>query len=171
VPANPSDALEVLRASTPARLFAFGQLVSTRPWEPLRVHAEAVGAPGKEAELIRDPRVARVLLAMTAENRDWARDVRLQAIRTAAIMLSYDPAEITDDQGFPRRLRDVPPELRMCMESFELNPDGSIKKVKLVRRLDVVRLLMVFFGDIEERTVALGGHATVVFDRPPLEDA
>ena len=169
MPATHTDALEVLRTQVPHRLFRFAEHLAADPEMSLERAAQAVGAPGKGTELMRDARTARVLCAIIGSDTEALKDQRRQTLLMLATMISFDPAEAFDKFNKPLPIHEIPPAVRACIKSYELKPDGSTK-VTFTSRLDAIKLMLAHFGDVENRALAVGGHATIVFrGRGPIE--
>lgn len=125
--------------------------------------ADAVGAPGKGTDLMRDPRTARVLAAILGSDREAMQDQRRAGIMMLAHLVAYDPADAIDHMtGAFLQLHKMPASVRCAVESYETKPDGSVK-VKFVRRLDALRLLFAHFADVDNRALAVAGLAHVHF--------
>ena len=161
--ATHADALQVLASQTPPRLYQFAQALAADPEMRLEHAATAVGAPGKGHDLMRDPRTARVLAAILGSDRDAMQDQRRAGIMMLAALVAYDPAEAVDaENGAFLPLHDMPPSVRVAIESYERKADGSIK-VRFVRRLDALRLLFAHFADVDNRALAVSVLAHVHF--------
>jgi hypothetical protein len=169
VPATHADALEVLRTQVPHRLFRFAEHLAADPEMDLARAAAAVGAPGKGVELMKDARTARVLCAIIGNDTEALKDQRRQTLLMLATMISFDPALAFDQFNKPLPIHEIPPEVRACIKAYETKPDGSTK-ITFSSRLEAIKLMLAHFGDIENRTLAVGGHATIVFrGRGPIE--
>lgn len=162
MPATHADALEVLRTQVPARLFRFAETVAAQRETDLNAAAEAVGAPGQGERLMRDPRTCKVLAAIIGSDAEANKDTRKAALLMLATLCSFDPAEAFDQYNHPLPMHSIPPAVRAAIRSYEVKPDGSVK-ITFYSRLEALKLLFMHFGDIDNRALAIGGHATVVF--------
>lgn len=158
-----SDALTLLRTSTPERLYRFAELVAADPDLRLEPAAAAVGQPGKGPEMMRDPRTLKVFAAMVQELRDTHKEIRSQTVQMLAQLAVYDPAEAFTLDGRPKNIHDIPPLARAALKGYKVKGDGSVE-IQWIDRLRVLELLMAHFGDIDHGgRMAEGGMAQVVF--------
>lgn len=174
VTATHADALAVLREQVPTRIYRFAELVATGlaqgQRDVLESAAEAVGAPGEGTRLMADARASKVLHAILGADGESFRDTRLGAIQMLTQLCGYDPGEAFDNTNQPLPIRDMPPSVRCAIEGYKVKADGTVE-IKFVKRLDALRLLLAYFADIENKALAVGGTATVVFrGRGKLEE-
>lgn len=146
-----SDQLAVLRNSIPERLVRFAERYMCDLDAPAA--AAHVGAPGQAGELMRDRRTLVYLSALAGHIRSTNEELRAHMVGLLTHMALYDPAGAMGAVGW-LPFAEWPQELRMCVEGLELYDSGAIKKVKWVKRLDVVQLLLQLTGHVPSAAVA-----------------
>lgn len=164
VVANPTqeqeDQLSMLRGSMPDRLAQFTDryLVHLNAAQA----AAEVGAPGQERTLLSDRRVLLYISAWCGHQRQNNAQVRAQMVGMLAQMASHDLKGAISPLGVWLPFHEWPDALRMCVEGIELHESGAVKKVKLTRRLDVLKMLLDLTGSIGPTMKA--SHARVIFE-------
>ncbi len=108
-----------------------------------------------------DRRVLTYLGALCGHMRESNAQVRAQMVGMLAHMALYDVKDALGPLGW-LPMAEWPDQLRMCVEGFELDTNGALKRVKFTRRLDVIKLLLDMTGSIGP--VLTARHARVVFE-------
>lgn len=169
--ATHQDALIALQEEVPGYVYRFAETLTSDPEMSVAAAARAAGKPGQGAQLLRDRRTQLAIAALVGVDREIFRDQRQQALRLLALMCAYDPAEAFDQYGEVKSIHDIPPEVRVAIESYERDADGKVK-IKFTRRLDALKLFMAHFGDIDDSVHAVSGTVKATFHfegRGPLE--
>lgn len=161
---NPTDTLAVLRETIPERLVTFAETYLSNGLDAAAA-AHACGAPGQQRTLLTDRRTLSYLAAMTGQIRAANADVRTQIVGLLAQMALFDPAGAVRAGSLQlRSMEEMPANVRMCIEGWEVKADGSFK-VKFVRRLDVIRLLLEMTGDVGPVAHGNASGVRVVFEK------
>jgi hypothetical protein len=156
------DALVLLREQTPERIVRFCEALLSDASLDLGAAAVVAGAPGQGRALLEDRRTLVLLGAMRGELRETHRTLRHQLVGLLAQMSTFDPADAFGPDGATvKSIHEMPPEVRMALDSVSTRPDGTVQ-IKFSKRLDALKLLFTLFGDIDTPQAALG-TARVVF--------
>lgn len=147
-----SDAVAVLAQQIPAISLRFAEVLYADPNMNPVAAAERVGRPGQHRQLLADRGVQLAMATIGGELRESFKDLRRQAVIMLSRMLAFDPRKAFNPLG-----QMLPPhqwcdEVAMCVEAYEIKPDGTIK-VKFTKKLDVLELFFRVMGDLEGTTV------------------
>lgn len=157
-----NDTLAVLRETMPERLWMFAEHYLTQGLDA-RASAAHVGAPGQEHALMKDRRTLAYLTALAEHTRDANQQIRDSVVGALARMALFDPKDaVREGSMMLRSMSEMPDNVRLAIESWEVKPDGSFK-VKFVRRLDCIRLLLELTGDLP--TAGASAGVKIVFEK------
>lgn len=133
--------------------------------------AAAIGRPGQAKELLSDRRVQHALSTATSELREGFREQRRAAVQMIARMMTWDPKDVVNKFGQVHPIHEWPEAARMCLESWEQKSDGGFK-FKMTPRLQVLRIFLELFGDLETTNHASSGESVRVsfYGREPSDE-
>ncbi len=93
-----------------------------------------------------------------------------ECVSILANIARFDIAEIYDEDGQLKPIREVPKNIRQAIGSIEteqtLNGDGEVKKVKTLNKEGAIDKLMKYLGGYEEHNRQKEKNNVVIFNLP-----
>jgi hypothetical protein len=141
-----SDALALLRESTPVVLYSFAE--AFLQCLDVREAARQVGHLGRGEEFLADRRTWAVIRALQKDMSEAARGVRETAIRELVQLLTWDPADAMTPDGRVKDLHELPLNLRKAAHVV-INDAGRVKLTFDPRvRFEALRQILQMTGDM-----------------------
>lgn len=114
------------------------------------------------SRLIRDPEVWALVQGLTEDVLRTAHADADTVLDLLTHRATFDPADLFESDGSVKRIKDIPTEIRRCIQSFEVTEIfegqgdqkaaiGLLKKVKLTDRDKSLEMLSKYHGLLRDR--------------------